>query len=855
MNSKASSLAILSALFLAACSDFKVEDVAANRSLVLIDAEPAGENCAEGGKRVVSGIDVNLDGALDGEEIVNVSYVCAGEAGQSALVDVVDVPAGEVCQFGGQIVHSGLDLNGDGLLSEGEITESYTLCSGTLPQSGGSIAEIATFLNQSCALLSNQTVQCWGRAADGTDASPAPMVVPGIAKATDLAAGCALSEDGLVRCWSGLNASPRAVPNLSGVKAIAGADTHHKCALMEDGGVMCWGRNDAGQLGTGNYVDTTEPLPVLDSDGAPLKGAAAIAVGLYHTCAVLTDGSAACWGFNGHGQLGASGDRQFSSRALKVKLEEEGGDLVDVAQIALGYGHTCALLNDKSVKCWGSNEVGQLGQAGDSLSSSHPVTVPVGDSFEATSIAAGYGHTCAIGAAGNVRCWGWNVYGQLGSAAAGRASASPVDVEGLSGVASLALGEAHSCALIEGGAAKCWGNNSLGQFGNGVEAVNEGYVLTPSAVVELEGAVSVSSGYLFSCALLGDDTTQDAVSDARAKCWGNNEFHQLGNGDITSSQRFPTAVEQADGTPFSSIDELSLGYTHACALSEDKTAWCWGDNGMGQLGTGDYDSRSAPVRVESLSVVSSLASGHAHSCAVTGARTVMCWGYNEFGQLGDGTFGNSARPQMVSGLTDVKALALGRAHSCALLTDATVMCWGNDAYGQLGDGGGEESESSQMVPVKVDGLSNVAQIASGHAHVCALLTDGSVTCWGSNLLGEAGAPIDAATTRMAPSKVALAGKATAIASGYQHTCAILEDKTAACWGNNAYGQLGNAKLENSGTPVAVSGLTDVTSISTGHGHTCAAIADGTVKCWGNDRYGQLGQVNGNPRPVDAVFLQ
>ena len=845
MTSKASCLAILSALCLAACSDFKVEDVAANRSLVLIDSEPAGENCAEGGKRVVSGIDVDLDGKLTGEEIVNVSYVCTGGSGHTALVEVVEIPEGDVCQFGGQRVQTGLDLDGDGTLSEGEVTESYALCSGTVPKSGGSILEIATFLNQSCALLSNQSVQCWGRAADGTDASPAPLAVQGIAKATDLAAGCALSEDGLVRCWNGINSSPRAVPNLIGVKAIAGASTHHKCALLEGGSVKCWGRNDAGQLGIGSYADAAEPMPVLDSDGTPLKGAKAIAVGLYHTCAVLEDASVRCWGWNGHGQLGGS-DQQFSSRAVKVKLDGSGSDLVGVDQIALGYGHSCALLQDKGVMCWGSNEVGQLGQAEgeNSVLSGYPVAVALGDAFEATSIAAGYGHSCAADSSGRVRCWGWNVYGQLGNAAAGRTSAAPVEVEGLSGAKALALGEAHSCALIEGGGAKCWGNNSLGQFGNGVEAVNAGYVLTPSAVVELEGVAAVSSGYLFSCARLDDGS---------AKCWGNNEFHQLGNGHVTSSQRFPTAVEQQDGAAFSGISELALGYTHTCALREN-SAWCWGDNGMGQLGSGDSDNRSAPVQIASVPFVS-LAAGHAHSCAVTGAKTAMCWGYNEFGQLGDGSSVSSVQPRMVSGLTDVRALTLGRAHSCALLADATVKCWGNNAYGQLGDGGAGEGDQDQLTPLLVEGLSNVSQIASGHAHVCALLTDGSVTCWGSNLFGESGVTIGADMPRVAPTRVALSGKAISIASGYQHTCAILEDRTAACWGNNAYGQLGNAQLEDSGAPVAVIGLTDVVSISTGHGHSCASLLDGTVKCWGSDRYGQIGQVNGLPRPVDAIFLQ
>ena len=847
MTSKASFLAILSALCLAACSEFRVEHVDANRSLVLFEEEPAGENCAEGGQKVISGVDFNLNGTLEEEEVAGITYVCTGAAGQSELINVVEVAAGEVCQFGGQTIQSGFDRDADGVLSENEVTNSQTICSGTQPQSGGSILKVATFLNQSCALVSNQSVQCWGRAADGSDASPAPLTVSGIHKASDLAAGCALSEDGLVRCWEGLDGSPRAVPNLIGAKAIAGAATHHMCALMEGGAVRCWGRNDAGQLGSGNYLDTSEPVAVIESDGTELKGAISVKVGLYHTCATIEDGTARCWGWNGLGQLGAV-ESEFSSRAAKVKLDEAGSDLGGVQELALGYGHTCALLNDKSVKCWGSNEVGQLGQTSELVGTGYPQVVPLETGFGAIAIDAGYGHTCAANESGKVHCWGWNVYGQVGSATAGRFSATPVEIAGLSDVKALSLGEAHTCALQKNGVAKCWGNNSLGQFGNGVEAVNRGYQLTPSTVVELDTVQSVASGYLFSCALLDDST---------AKCWGNNEFNQLGNDAATSTQRFPSLIETNSGAPFASISQLALGYSHACVLSQVGTVHCWGDNEMGQLGNGSTVASASPKQINALSTgVRSIAAGHAHNCAINSGGSVLCWGYNAFGQLGTGTNANKTTPnsaisQEFLPTNSVSSLALGRAHSCALLTDKTVKCWGNNDYGQLGDAQAEAS----LTPVAVNGIANVQQLVSGHAHLCALLLDGSVTCWGSNLLGESGVAIDASAPIVAPTQVELSGKATALASGYQHTCALLADKTVRCWGNNAFGQLGDGQLNDSGTPVAVSGLSGVRSISTGHSHTCASLDDGTVKCWGSDLYGQTGQVNGQPTPVDAIFLQ
>ena len=215
MNFKVCLTLAASAMALAACSDFKVEEVSANYSLVAIEVEKPGEICANGGKKILSGIDVDHSGTLSENEIISVRYVCTGEVGTPALVLVTDIEPGETCMFGGQLIKTGSDINGDGQLSENEIQSSYTVCSGMTPNLSGNIKKVATYLNQSCALLSNQTVQCWGRAEDGTDSSASPIPVNGISRAKDVAAGCALGEDGLVRCWSGLNKSPRVVDRKS----------------------------------------------------------------------------------------------------------------------------------------------------------------------------------------------------------------------------------------------------------------------------------------------------------------------------------------------------------------------------------------------------------------------------------------------------------------------------------------------------------------------------------------------------------------------------------------------------------------------------------------------------------------
>ena len=840
MNFKVCLTIAASAMALSACSDFKVEEVSANYSLVVVENEPSGEICANGGKKITSGIDVDHSGTLSGNEIVSVRYVCTGEVGTPALVEVTDIQPGETCMFGGQMIRTGTDTNGDGQLSENEAQSSYTICSGTTPNLAGNITKVATHLNQSCALLSNQTVQCWGSSVDGTDASAAPIVVDGIVRVKDVAAGCALGEDGLVRCWSGLNKSPRIVSNLSGVKSISGSPAHHVCAVLEDSSVACWGKNEAGQLGNGNFVNSDLPQAVINPDGTKMMGAASVTAGIYHTCARMVDDTARCWGWNGSGQLGADiGD--FSSRAIAV-IGMSGSFMDSIQQLSLGYTHTCALLTNRSVHCWGNNEVGQLGPEVTGSSNAVPTVVPISDSLNVSAIDAGYGHTCALSLDGTVSCWGWNVYGQLGDPDTERQSSTPVSVKDLGGVVGLVLGEAHSCALLNNGNAKCWGNNSLGQFGNGIEAINAGYDAKPAKTLEISGSVAVSAGYLFNCSLDGEGVVS---------CWGNNEYGQLGNSNFTASQRFPEVVKKADGTVFSGVQAVRPGYLHTCALAANKYVYCWGDNSYGQLGSGSVSNRTVPNIVGNIANVSVLASGHAHSCAADADGAVKCWGYNEFGQLGDGTTASGIPDVEVElGASDVKGLALGRAHSCAFFQSGKVSCWGNNSYGQLGS----EGEDS-LQPKELTNISNVEDLSSGHAHSCALLRDGTVSCWGSNIYGECGQAISDSTKVVPPSKVTLPGKATKVVTGYQHTCAILEDKTVSCWGSNAWGQLGNDVLESSGTPTAIGGMTDVVDVSTGSGHTCALTSDGTVSCWGSDRYGQLGRVNGSPYATDAMFIQ
>ena len=451
------------------------------------------------------------------------------------------------------------------------------------------------------------------------------------------------------------------------------------------------------------------------------------------------------------------------------------------------------------------------------------------------AIAAGSNHTCALTTAGAVRCWGYNLYGQLGDGSTANRS-TPAAASDLGvGVATIALGNNHTCALTTAGAVHCWGNNNSRQLGDG-STVNRS---TPVAVTDLGfGVAAIAAGSSHSCAL----TTAGAVH-----CWGTNFYAQLGDG-TTTPRTTPVAVKGVGGSgTLSGVAAIAAGNNHSCALTTAGAVHCWGSNGNGQLGDGSATQRTAPVAVTGLgSGVAAIAAGSNHSCALTTGGAVRCWGNNSVGQLGDGSFAQRTTPVAVTGLgSGVAAIAAGNSHTCALTTGGEVRCWGLNGAGQLGDG----STANRTTHVAVKGmggsgtLSGVAAIAAGSSHTCALTTAGAVHCWGYNSSGQLGDGSN--MSRTTPVDVqGLGGSGTlsgvaAIAAGQLHTCARTMAGAVHCWGLNGAGQLGDGSTTNSTTPVAVTGLgSGVAAIAAGSNHTCALTTAGAVRCWGNNTYGQ-----------------
>jgi parallel beta-helix repeat protein len=351
----------------------------------------------------------------------------------------------------------------------------------------------------------------------------------------------------------------------------------------------------------------------------------------------------------------------------------------------------------------------------------------------------------------------------------------------------------------------------------------------------------------------GNEHTCAITDIGGVQCWGLNYFFQLGDG-TNVNRPYPETIQ----TLQTGVVSVSAGFGHVCALTAVGTVKCWGYNGLGQLGVGSIGGDYAgPVDVIGLPAnIQAITTGMYHTCALTAEGTVKCWGSNAYGALGtgDASYDRSGTPLDVAGLAG-PAIAISSGaggHTCALILGGAVQCWGYNNVGQLGNG----SYDSSSIPVDVWGLSSgVIDIAVGEDHTCAILTDGSAQCWGFEAYGELGDGTPNAVRSIPVDVIGLQGSTVAISGGNNHTCAVLSGGGVQCWGWNYYGQLGDGSNNNSTAPVNVVGLSSgVAEIDAGYNYTCALLDSGGKKCWGINTYGELGDGTGNNSnvPVDVL---
>ena len=751
-----------------------------------------------------------------------------------------------------------------------------------------------------CAITAEARVKCWG---DGTDGRTGM-------ERTDFV-GDEVFEMGDFLPLINLGSPQPEVTSLACSDKLA-------CALLSTGTVRCWGQKGANG-GTGQYEFEASSGNALGTMGVMLpptqlpsgRSATSISCGSEHCCVVLDDGNAFCWGKNDQGQLGdggynleflgtrnAGGDVVYDGR----KLTPDDFSSVDlppgrtVLKIACGKVHTCCILDDESVVCWGGNDQGIVGNGRNSASvckewndgtcGANLVPVNLGYGRVAVDIATGADWSCAVLDNGGVHCWGYNGFSWLGVDSlkfVGNIGDSPLEPGGIvepitfqGGKAVKIFGLAQSrCVILDVGDVVCWGKSTNGQLGIGTEGTLSAlWERTEYPTVDLGGrkafALAVgggtdNTGYLVAhqCAMLSAADCEECEDEI--KCWGYNGQGQLGYGDKRA--RGLTRGDFVNDV----VDLGSPGVHPAFEL-------------------GGYDRAPEPTQPD---VINSLAIGNYHTCAILAMGRVVCWGNHQYGQLGTLATANahvgravgsiskatpvffgydaSKRPEM--GTFFAKKIIGGYVSSCAILEDDSLTCWGSSYFAQIGFGPLNVARGSDIdddnglierVPV-LDSAgvpAKIVDVCGGQHFKCAATSEGTTWCWGQDSYGQLGLGTNTKVTTY-PTPVDLGAdeitgaplRTVALTCGEHTVCAVFDDGRAKCWGRNYYGQLGYGTgtfSDDFNVGGAAGEMGDalpflrigegrrVMKMSAGVSHFCAILDTHRLKCWGRNFAGVLG---------------
>ena len=395
---------------------------------------------------------------------------------------------------------------------------------------------------------------------------------------------------------------------------------HHTCAIVDNGSLYCWGLGANGQLGHGAYTSLSVPSTMPVDLGAG-RTAVAVAAGERHTCAILDNGSVKCWGWDNEGQLGDGGTShtQYTKTNSPSNPIDLGTNRTAVA-ISAGYQHTCAVLDNGELKCWGSDDEGALGDGWGTtdLASPSSTAINLGTGRTAVAVSAGYRNTCAILDNGSLKCWGqWRTTGHDAGNWVVTAPGDAVNLGTGRTAVSVSAGRHHACAILDNGEVKCWGGNFHGALGDGSTTATYAPNSTAIDLGTSRTAVAISSGEMFTCAIL---------DNGESKCWGLNTYGQLGDGSSTSIYA-PNSTAINLGTGRTAV-AVSAGDTHTCAILDSGEMKCWGLDNNGELGDGGGNvDQNSPVSVSGSNTWDSstgLSSGSGGSMTnVTGATCTV----------------------------------------------------------------------------------------------------------------------------------------------------------------------------------------------------------------------------------------
>lgn len=660
------------------------------------------------------------------------------------------------------------------------------------------------------------------------------------------------------------------------------------CVLTQSGEVLCWGQNPHGATGepgnTGDWNTFTRPTTVNLPTGHTWVD---VAAGQMHACALNSTGDIYCWG---HGNSGEIGHGSYSTVDATPTLVYESTPL-NFTSVSAAQQYTCATTDTYEAYCWGNGTSGRLG-TGSTASTNVPTKVFQLAGVNFAQIAAGdAGHTCALSSTGLAYCWGANWYGQLGNNSYTESS-SPVSVVMPSGVTftQIVVSERTSCALGTDGGVYCWGRNDQ-------LIVRGGGALTDYLTPQRVGTETFTSIGIANQAVCGTKV------DGTVMCSGNNHFAVMGNGlsSTTSAQWQPGA----SGVGIAALD--GGAWDTMCGIATTGEAYCWGNKGLGLLGTGQTYRTREPMKVALTDVIAADRSSWSMACSLTGDNKLWCWenilpvtgyvdweanqkvaspvqialptgkvytnvgvgsdfvcvltsdgdvyclGENYRGQLGDGTF-NSSTTNWVKAVAPTgvtfTSLTTGLQHSCAMGSDGAPYCWGANEEGRLGIGNTADAgaPAAVLIPTGV----TFADVQAAYTHTCAPATNGAVYCWGGNQSGELGTGTTGSGSSV-PTQVQTTIALSKVAVGGYTSCALAADGAAYCWGAGDQGQLGNNARSNSSTPVLVAGLHAFDRLYLAGNLSCGVKLDGSAMCWGTNWDGQMGNGTSNQEltPVAA----
>ena len=748
------------------------------------------------------------------------------------------------------------------------------------------IVQVSTGYHHSCGLTSAGQVYCWGKGANGR-------------------LGNNVSTD---------SSYPVAVKNIAGTGALGGivqisSGEEHTCAVTSAMLVICWGKGNSGRLGHDATTDSLLPITVKGVAGlGNLSGIVQVSAGKEYTCALSVAGEVMCWG---RGNLGQLGNGRKEDRRTPVIVSNDRYILGNIIQISSGKEHVCALTNDAKVKCWGANggNQGRLGNRNHSAAEyPYPIAVLAGATGNGllaniVQVSSGTHHSCAVTSDSKVKCWGSGNLGALGNNSTDDKN-YPVDVVGegqslLSNIVEVSSGIDYACALISNGNVKCWGKGNDGQLGTKQNA-HSPYPLLP--VVADNGAIGslVTTTFqrrydcsLAACALDGivlaqgnvtintaDSTAVLAidvsgiVANETVKIYSDKTCGAQVGSDVTTDPASVQTASLEEGAHQFYFKRTNAHCSKNYLSYIFDTTVSAAPNAVSVVGPSSSSIATPVIRVAGAPLGDTVYIYTDANCSdaekVGGIRVsaqaqdvpldsplTAAGNYKFYARAVDGAGNKSACSTSSASYTLEKfqsflaKLALGDSHSCALAEEGIVKCWGAGGGGRLGHGG-TPSSSAPVTTSSAGGaaLSDVIQVSAGAEHTCGLTASGGVKCWGNGANGRLGHNV--LTSSVSPVAVKdVAGTGTLsgivqISLGQEHTCAVTSAMKVLCWGKGDFGRLGHDATTDSSLPVFVkdvSGageLSGIVQVSAGAQHSCALSIEGQVFCWGKGSDGRLG---------------